>query len=74
MRKEHNEKNGTKIYVKNNDVNRAMRQLKKLMQREKVFQEIRRREYYEKPSAKRKRAHANAVKRWEKYLEQQDKS
>ena len=68
-----NAKNGTKIYVKNNDVGRAMRKLKKMMQQEKVFQEIRDREFFEKPSLKRKRAKASAVKRWKKYLSQRDK-
>ena len=66
-------KNGTKIYVKNNDINRAMRKLKKMMQQEKVFQEIRDREFFEKPSLKRKRAKASAVKRWKKYLAQKDR-
>lgn len=74
MRDNHsNDKNGTKIYVKNNDVGRALRKLKKMMQQEKVFQEIRDREFFEKPSLKRKRAKASAVKRWKKYLSQRDK-
>ena len=74
MRDDHsNAKNGTKIYVKNNDVGRALRKLKKMMQQEKVFQEIRDREFFEKPSLKRKRAKASAVKRWKKYLSQRDK-
>ena len=68
-----NAKNGTKIYVKNNDVGRAMRKLKKMMQQEKVFQEIRDREFFEKPSLKRKRAKASAIKRWKKYLAQKDR-
>jgi len=68
-----NAKNGTKIYVKNNDIGRAMRKLKKMMQQEKVFQEIRDREFFEKPSLKRKRAKASAVKRWKKYLSQKDR-
>jgi small subunit ribosomal protein S21 len=68
-----NAKNGTKIYVKNNDVGRALRKLKKMMQQEKVFQEIRDREFFEKPSLKRKRAKASAVKRWKKYLSQKDR-
>jgi len=67
-----NTKNGTKIYVKNNDIGRAMRKLKKMMQQEKIFQEIRDKEYFEKPSLKRKRAKASAVKRWKKYLSQQE--
>ena len=73
MRDENNIKNGTKIYVKNNDVGRALRKLKKMMQQEKIFQEIRDREHFTKPSLKKKRAKASAVKRWKKYLSQRDK-
>jgi small subunit ribosomal protein S21 len=67
-----NLKNGTKIYVKNNDVGRAMRKLKKIMQQEKVFQTLKEKEFFEKPSMKRKKAKASAVKRWQKYLTQRD--
>lgn len=57
---------GLTVKVKNNDVNKAMRKLKKLMQQEGIFQELRKREYYEKPTTKRKREKAQAVKRWRK--------
>lgn len=74
MKNDHsNLKNGTVIYVKNNDINRALRKLKKVAQQEKIFQTIKDKEYFEKPSLKRKRAKASAVKRWKKYLSQQDK-
>ena len=63
--------NGTLVIVKNNDVNRAMRKLKKTMQQEKIIQEYRERQYFEKPSLKRKRAKATAEKRWKKKLAQQ---
>ena len=66
-------KNGTKIYVKNNDIARAMRKLKKLMQQEKVFQTLKEKEFFEKPSIKRKKAKAAARKRWKKQLAQQEK-
>lgn len=65
-------KNGTKIYVKNNDISRAMRKLKKLLQQEKVFQTLKEKESFEKPSLKRKRAKASAIKRWKKQLAQQN--
>ena len=67
-------KNGTKIYVKNNDIACAMRKLKKLMQQEKVFQTLKEKEFFEKPSLKRKRAKASAIKRWKKQLAQQNNS
>lgn len=57
---------GLTVQVKNNDVNKALRKLKKLLQQEGVFQELRQREYFEQPSAKRKREKAQAVKRWKK--------
>lgn len=57
---------GLTVRVKNNDVNKAMRKLKKLMQQEGIFQELRKREYYEKPTTKRKREKAQAIKRWKK--------
>jgi len=65
-------KNGTKVYVKNNDINRAMRKLKKILQQEKVFQTLKEKEFFEKPSLKRKRAKASAIKRWKKQLAQRD--
>ena len=73
MRDDNNGTHGTKIFVKNNDIGRAMRKLKKVMQNEKVFQTIREKEFFEKPSIKRKRARANAVKRWQKYLATKEK-
>ena len=74
MRDDYSEaKNGTKIYVKNNDIGRAMRKLKKLMQQEKVFQTLKEKEFFEKPSIKRKKAKAAARKRWKKQLAQQEK-
>lgn len=57
------EKQGLTVLVYDNDIGRALRKLKKKMQTEKVFQDIRKKEFYEKPSVKRKRARANARKR-----------
>lgn len=66
-RKNPNEKRegprGTNVEVRDNNVNQAMRRLKKIMQNEGVFKEIRERRYYEKPSEKRKKAQAAARKR-----------
>lgn len=58
------EKTGLAIVVFNNDVNKAMRKLKKKMQIERVFQDLQKHEFYEKPSLKRKRERAQARKRW----------
>jgi small subunit ribosomal protein S21 len=62
--------NGTLVIVKNNDINRALRKLKKVMQQEKIIQTVREKQYFEKPSLKRKRAKATAEKRWKKKLAQ----
>ena len=59
-------KSGMTVQVKNNNVTRAWRKLKRLLQDEGVNQEMRDRQYYEKPSAKKKRLKAMAKKRWEK--------
>jgi len=64
---------GTAILVKNNDIGRALRKLKKKMQIEKIFQELKMRESFEKPSLERKRKRAAAVKRWQKTVAMRDK-
>jgi len=57
---------GTKVEVYNNDVTKALRKLKKVVQAEGIFQTLRERERFEKPSVKRKKQMARAVKRWQK--------
>lgn len=57
---------GLRVEVHNNDVNKALRKLKKLVQAEGLFQTLRDREHFEKPSMARKKAKARAVKRWQK--------
>ena len=64
---------GLEVRVKNNDVNKALRKLKKLMLADGIFQELRSREYFEKPSMKRKREKAQAKKRWQKKQEEMAK-
>tara|TARA_Y100000389_G_scaffold148653_1_gene147818 strand:- start:1164 stop:1415 length:252 start_codon:yes stop_codon:yes gene_type:complete len=55
---------GLVVTVINNDVNRALRKLKKKVNNDGLLKELRERQYYEKPSAKRKKAKAAARKRW----------
>ena len=57
---------GLRVEVKNDNITRAWRKLKKLLQDEGVTQELRDRRFYEKPSEKRNRKKAMAIKRWEK--------
>ena len=68
MRTEYDEikQKGLYVEVHNNDVNKALRKLKKITQAEGLFQTLRDRERFEKPSMKRKKAKARAVKRWQK--------
>jgi small subunit ribosomal protein S21 len=62
-------KRGIYVEVRNNDVGRAMRKLKKLMNSEGMVKDMRKNEYYEKPSLKKKREKAQARKRWLKTVE-----
>ena len=43
------------VVVKNGNVERAMRTLKKKLQKEGLLKELKQKQYFEKPSAKRKR-------------------
>ena len=54
------------IFVRENNVDQALKALKKKMQREGTFREMKRRSYFEKPSEKRAREAAEAVRRTRK--------
>jgi small subunit ribosomal protein S21 len=51
------------VFVRDNNVDQALRALKKKLQREGVFREMKARKFYEKPSEKRARQKAEAVRR-----------
>jgi small subunit ribosomal protein S21 len=51
------------VLVRDNNIEQAMRVLKKKMQREGIFRELRQRKAYEKPSEKRAREKAEAIRR-----------
>ena len=51
------------VHVRDNNVDQALRALKKKMQREGIFREMKLRNFYEKPSEKRAREKAEAVRR-----------
>ena len=51
------------IFVRDNNVDQALRALKKKLQREGVYREMKLRRHYEKPSEKRAREKAAAVRR-----------
>lgn len=62
---------GSKVEVKGSDFNRALRKFKKKIQEDGILQELRNREFYEKPSMVRKKAKAAARARWLKKVAKQ---
>lgn len=54
------------VNVRDNNVDQALKALKKKMQREGIFREMKLRRNYEKPSEKKAREKAEAVRRWRK--------
>ena len=59
------------VLVRDNNVDQALRVLKKKLQREGVLRELRQRRHYEKPSEKRVRERAEAVRRARKLAKKQ---
>ena len=59
------------VLVRDNNVDQAIRVLKKKMQREGIFREMKQRKSYEKPSQKRTREKAEAVRRARKLARKQ---
>ncbi|UUP17895.1 MULTISPECIES: 30S ribosomal protein S21 [Nitratireductor] len=59
------------VVVRDNNVDQALKVLKKKMQREGVFREMKARRSYEKPSEKRARQHAEAIRRSRKLARKQ---
>lgn len=51
------------VTVRDNNVDQALRALKKKMQREGIFREMKLRDHYEKPSVRKAREKAEAVRR-----------
>ena len=54
------------VIVRDNNVDQALKALKKKMQREGVFREMKLKDYFEKPSEKRAREKAEAIRRYRK--------
>jgi small subunit ribosomal protein S21 len=51
------------VLVRDNNVEQALRVLKRKMQREGVFREMKKRKFYEKPSERSNRERAEAIRR-----------
>jgi small subunit ribosomal protein S21 len=62
---------GRKVIVKDGNVEKALRKLKKKVQESGLLIELQERERYTKPSVKKKVAKAIAKKRWQKYIQSQ---
>ncbi len=56
------------VQVRDNNVDQALRALKKKLQREGVFREMKLRRHFEKPSEKRVREKSEAVRRHRKLM------
>ena len=56
------------VVVRDNNVDQALKALKKKMQREGLFREMKLRRSYEKPSERRAREKAEAVRRHRKLM------
>ena len=76
MRNQHNSDSvrGLSVEVRNGDVNAAMRRFKKKVQESGILQELREREFYEKPSIQRAKAKKAGRARHLKKLRQESLS
>ena len=64
--------NGSTVYVKENEnINQALRRFKKKIDDSGLLEELRQREFYEKPTTERKRKAGAAKARWNKKLREQ---
>ena len=57
------EEHNVQVFVRDNNVDQALKALKRKMQREGVFREMKLRGHYEKPSERRVRERAEAIRR-----------
>ena len=62
---------GRNIEVRYDDVNGAIRRLKKVLEKMDFQKELSKREYYEKPSVKRKRMKDQAIKQTKREIDNQ---
>jgi small subunit ribosomal protein S21 len=56
------------VMVRDNNVDQALRALKKKMQREGIYREMKLRRHFEKPSVRKAREDAEAVRRYRKLM------
>ena len=56
------------VFVRDNNVEQALRALKKKLQRDGLFREMKMRKHFEKPSLRRKREKAESIRRQRKLM------
>jgi small subunit ribosomal protein S21 len=71
-RKDQQIKNGLAVEVRNGDFAFALRKFKKKVQEDGILQELRERQFFEKPSERRKKAKAAGRARWLKKQRKMD--
>jgi len=62
---------GKSVLVKDGNVDKALRKFKKKIQEDGLLNDLRAREFYEKPTAERKRKKSAAKNRWQKQVSAQ---
>ena len=62
----HEREQPLQVVVRDNNVDQALKALKKKLQREGLYREMKKRRAYEKPSERRAREKSEAVRRWRK--------
>jgi small subunit ribosomal protein S21 len=66
----HQKSKGTGITVRDNEnINQALRRFKRKIEDCGILEDLRKKEFYEKPTTARKKAKGAAVSRWRKKLE-----
>ena len=72
MSQRDNKVRGSVVYIRDGeDVNKALRKFKKKIEESGLLDELRKREFYEKPTTKRKRKKAAAKQRYAKKLQKE---
>lgn len=66
-------KKGLTVEVRNGNVEGAVRLLSRRIKQEGIMRELRARSFFEKPSEKRRRKHAEAISRWRKQQSKEEK-
>ena len=62
---------GRSVLVQDGNVDKALRKLKKKIQASGILDDVRAKEFYEKPTTERKRKKSSAANRWRKKLAEQ---